>query len=68
MTILDALSASGLRPIRFLKELSNVNLVYANDISTTAHQLMKENFELNNLDMSKIRGSHLFIILVYLSP
>ena len=56
MTILDALSASGLRPIRFLKELSNVNMVYANDISTTAHQLMKENFELNNLDMNKIRG------------
>ncbi|KAL4509900.1 hypothetical protein ABPG72_010093 [Tetrahymena utriculariae] len=54
ITILDALSASGLRAIRFSKELKDVKKVYANDISEAAHKLMKDNFILNNLDLSKI--------------
>lgn len=49
VNIVDALSASGLRTIRFLKELQGVNKVYANDISEASHKLMKDNFELNNL-------------------
>ena len=55
LTIFDALSASGLRTIRFLKELDDcVHKVYANDISQTSQELMKRNFELNELDMSKV--------------
>ncbi len=38
ITILDGLSASGLRPIRFLKELDGVKKVYANDLSEDAHK------------------------------
>jgi len=44
---LDGLSASGLRAIRFAKELTDVKNVYANDLSSASLKLMKENFELN---------------------
>jgi len=50
VSIVDALSASGLRTIRFLKELEGVKIVYANDISPASHKLMKDNFDLNKLD------------------
>jgi len=50
VTIVDALSASGLRTIRYLKELEGVKTVVANDILPAAHKLMKDNFELNQLD------------------
>lgn len=54
---MDALSASGLRTIRFLKELENVKCLYANDISASSHKLMKENFQLNQLDETKIKSN-----------
>lgn len=58
LTIFDALSASGLRTIRFLKELEDsVKKVYANDISKTSQELMQKNFDLNELDLSKIVAS-----------
>ena len=53
--IVDALSASGLRTIRFLKELDGVKEVYANDISEASHKLMADNFKLNELDQTKIK-------------
>eukprot|EP00919_Chromeraceae_sp_WS-2016_P049672 GHVR01117588.1.p1 GENE.GHVR01117588.1~~GHVR01117588.1.p1 ORF type:complete len:159 (+),score=6.73 GHVR01117588.1:737-1213(+) len=55
VNIIDALSASGLRTIRFLKELNGIHLVYANDISPASHKLMKDNFELNGLDPQKYK-------------
>lgn len=58
ITILDGLSASGLRTIRFLKELEDIRCIYANDISLASHKLMKENFELNDLDMNKVKSMH----------
>ncbi|EGR30356.1 hypothetical protein IMG5_133990 [Ichthyophthirius multifiliis] len=54
VNILDALSASGLRAIRYLKELQDVQKVTANDISEASHRLMMDNFLLNNLDLKKI--------------
>lgn len=51
---MDALSASGLRTIRFLKELKDVKKVYANDLSEASHKLMMDNFKLNELDLDKI--------------
>ena len=56
IVILDALTASGLRPIRYLKELGNIKLVYANDISSAAHEMMQENFKINDIDQSKIKS------------
>lgn len=55
--IVDALSASGLRTIRFLQELEGVKEVYANDISEASHKLMADNFKLNGLDESKIKAT-----------
>lgn len=52
---MDALSASGLRTIRFIKELTGVKRVFANDLSEASHKLMKDNFELNNLDKDKYK-------------
>lgn len=55
VNIIDALSASGLRTIRFLKQLEGVNIVYANDISPASHKLMRDNFDLNNLQQDKLK-------------
>jgi len=54
LTIVDALSASGLRTIRYLKELPNIKCVYANDLSEVSADMMRENFRINELDDSKI--------------
>ena len=47
ITILDALSASGLRSIRFSKEIKNVKEIYANDISIASLSMIKENIDVN---------------------
>lgn len=53
LKILDALSASGLRSIRYAKELGDsgniVKKIVANDLSAAAVDLIKENIELNNV-------------------
>jgi tRNA (guanine26-N2/guanine27-N2)-dimethyltransferase len=53
VTIADALSASGLRTIRYLKELTGVKQVVANDLLPAAHKLMQDNFDLNKLPVDK---------------
>lgn len=53
MLILDALSASGLRAIRYAKELGQerekVKAIVANDLSKAAVELIQQNIELNDL-------------------
>ncbi|KAH7871815.1 N2 N2-dimethylguanosine tRNA methyltransferase [Lentinula edodes] len=53
ITILEALSATGLRSIRYAKEIPLVKYVLANDLSSTAVAAMKRNVELNGLGPSK---------------
>ncbi|GJE90805.1 N2,N2-dimethylguanosine tRNA methyltransferase [Phanerochaete sordida] len=48
-TILEALSATGLRSIRYAKEIPYVDHVIANDLSDTACEAMRRNVELNGL-------------------
>ena len=48
-TILDALSASGLRALRYASEIPFVTRVVANDLSSSAIQSMKLNIEYNGL-------------------
>ncbi|VDD90476.1 unnamed protein product [Enterobius vermicularis] len=48
--ILDALSASGLRALRFAKEIPNVLEVVANDFSENAVEAVKQNIVLNGLE------------------
>ncbi|KAK0503296.1 tRNA methyltransferase [Armillaria luteobubalina] len=55
--ILEALSATGLRSIRYAKEIPLVKYVIANDLSSAATAAMKRNVEFNGFDVSdgKIR-------------
>ncbi|KAL3489748.1 S-adenosyl-L-methionine-dependent methyltransferase [Aspergillus germanicus] len=48
-TVLDALSASGLRALRYASEIPFVTRVVANDLSSQAIQSMKQNIEYNGL-------------------
>ncbi|KAL4904243.1 hypothetical protein BDW74DRAFT_168642 [Aspergillus multicolor] len=49
-TILDALSASGLRALRYASEIPFVTRVVANDLSSSAIQSMELNIEYNGLE------------------
>lgn len=48
-TVLDALSATGLRALRYASELPAVSKVVANDLSESAIKSMKTNIEYNKL-------------------
>jgi tRNA G26 N,N-dimethylase Trm1 len=50
LRILDALSASGLRAIRFAREVPNVDSVLANDFSEQAFETIKRNVQRNQLE------------------
>lgn len=49
IVILEALSATGLRSIRYAKEIPQVDYVIANDLSPAAAESMRRNVELNGL-------------------
>ncbi|RVE42592.1 hypothetical protein evm_012761 [Chilo suppressalis] len=57
VTILEALSATGLRSIRYAKEVANITKIVANDISQQAVQTMKVNFEQNEVS-HMVEASH----------
>lgn len=46
-TVLEALAASGLRSIRYAKEIDTIRSIVANDISASAVEAMRRNVELN---------------------
>lgn len=48
-TILEALSATGLRSIRYAKEIPNVKVVLANDLSPSACEAMRRNVAYNGV-------------------
>jgi len=52
VVILEALSATGLRSIRYAKEIHLVKYVIANDLSSSATAAMKRNVEINGLGTS----------------
>ena len=53
--ILDALAATGLRSIRYLKEIDNVSQVTINDLDTQATEQALQNATENNVEKSKIK-------------
>lgn len=55
--ILEALSATGLRSIRYAKEIPNVTEIIANDISDIAVQNMSNNIKHNQVE-NLVRISH----------
>lgn len=50
IVILEALSATGLRSIRYAKEIPGVKEIVANDLSYPAVQDIKNNIALNNVE------------------
>ncbi|KAI0831385.1 N2,N2-dimethylguanosine tRNA methyltransferase [Trametes gibbosa] len=52
--ILEALSATGLRSIRYAHEIPSVKYVIANDLSAAAVEAMRRNIELNDLHEKEV--------------
>ena len=58
ITILEPLAASGLRTIRFMKEVPEIQHAVANDLEKEAVNMMNDNLKINDLT-SKVEGIHL---------
>ncbi|CAG8463221.1 5524_t:CDS:2 [Acaulospora colombiana] len=56
-TILEALSASGLRSIRYAKEIPNIKFIVANDLDSDAVESINRNIEYNELDKDLVRAN-----------
>lgn len=54
-TILEALSASGLRSVRYAKEIPKLKQVVCNDIETDAIESIKRNVKYNGLSEEKVK-------------
>ncbi|KAL8211723.1 UNVERIFIED_CONTAM: tRNA methyltransferase 1 [Gekko kuhli] len=50
LRVLEALAASGLRSLRFAKEVPGLRSVVANDVSSKAVELISQNIQLNDMD------------------
>lgn len=50
ISVADTFGASGIRGIRYFKEVKNVNKVFINDIDETAVKFIKKNVALNNIE------------------
>jgi tRNA (guanine26-N2/guanine27-N2)-dimethyltransferase len=61
INILEALSATGLRSVRYMKEIEALKTLVANDIDPTATELMRKNFEFNKCPEEKFKSKILFI-------
>ncbi len=50
LVVVDSMAASGIGPIRLLKNTKNVERIYINDINPVAVELIKKNLELNEIE------------------
>lgn len=50
MRVLEALSATGLRSIRYAKEVPGIKQIIANDLSSSAVKSIQQNIRLNNVE------------------
>jgi tRNA (guanine26-N2/guanine27-N2)-dimethyltransferase len=57
--VLEALSATGLRAVRYAKELEGLDYVVANDIDPSAVQSIERNAKYNNVPEGLIRTQNL---------
>lgn len=69
INVLEALAATGLRSVRYMKEIPSIQTLVANDIDKTATDLMTKNFEFNDCPIGKYEGkfSELFQPLIFVS-
>lgn len=63
INVLEALAATGLRSVRYLKEIPAIQKLVANDIDVVATDLMKKNFDYNKCPAEKIEGKLASLIL-----
>ena len=61
LDILEVLSGTGIRSIRYMKEISSLNKLIANDIDPTAVDLIKKNFVFNDLSEEQYKSNFLYI-------
>jgi tRNA G26 N,N-dimethylase Trm1 len=59
--ILEALAATGLRSVRYLKEIEKIEKLSTNDWDPAAVELIKKNMEFNNIDESKYDGKYIIL-------
>ncbi|CAF5202866.1 unnamed protein product, partial [Rotaria magnacalcarata] len=57
LKIAEALSATGLRSIRYAREIPGIDTIYANDIDAGAVESIKQNIELNDVK-HLVQASH----------
>ncbi|KAJ1477877.1 tRNA methyltransferase, partial [Baffinella frigidus] len=55
--VLDALSATGLRALRYAQEVPGVGTIVANDIDPVAMEMISANMKLNNISSDRIEMS-----------
>jgi tRNA (guanine26-N2/guanine27-N2)-dimethyltransferase len=55
---MEALSATGLRSIRYAKEIPNVDLIIANDLDPDAVELIRKNVEENLGENAKVKPNN----------
>ena len=56
--VLEALAATGLRSVRYLKEIDKISKLVANDLDPKAVELMQNNFEYNDIDKEKYESKY----------
>jgi tRNA (guanine26-N2/guanine27-N2)-dimethyltransferase len=54
IVILDALAASGLRPVRYWKEIAGIRKIIVNDLDPVAVEAAKRNIAHNDIDASRV--------------
>ncbi len=57
LRVADPLAGSGVRSVRILKEVSNIEQILVNDFDKTVVENIKENFQLNKIDRFKYKVS-----------
>ncbi|CAF4348990.1 unnamed protein product, partial [Adineta steineri] len=57
LKIAEALSATGLRSVRYAREIPGIDTIYANDIDAGAVESIKQNIELNDVK-NLVQPSH----------
>jgi len=62
---LEALAATGLRTVRYLKEIDSIELMVSNDWDPAAVELMNKNISFNGLNKEKCESKFFFKMLYY---
>ena len=63
--ILEALAASGLRSIRYWKEIPNIRRIIINDIADAAVESMKDNLAYNNITSDRVVPNQAYVSTFY---